>query len=215
MGQITYTALREMEPTGYAKTGTDISAAASDDSFNATSTNLSGVLDNQWVLVTGFANAANNGWFQANGNSSSTKIAQDTTTSLVTEAAGPTVSIVGYKRGLGQSYSIEFDVEQVDRGVKVNRGEQHPIGGGAPEVLLYSRDTFVDVRTDFINEVQLLQWREILASVEGGEVFTFDRYGTVAAPIDLRQVMLESTNYNEARVGAALKYRLSFKVRLV
>src|SRR3954462_15452732 len=104
MASVTYTALRELESTGYAKGGSDISAAGTDDSFNATVTNLSGLNDNEWVNTSGFANAANNGWFQANGASTSTKISQDTTTSLVTEGAGASVSINGYKRGLGQTY---------------------------------------------------------------------------------------------------------------
>lgn len=223
MGAISYTALREFEPTGYSKTGTDISAAAADDSFNATSTVLSGLLDNEWILVAGFANAANNGWFQANGNSTSTKISQDTTTALVTEAAGPSVSIVGYRRGLSQGYDLEFYTEKVDRSVKVIRNQQQPMGGGAPEVLTYRRETYVDVVIlgplgALLTEVQILQWREFLASVEGGETFTFDRYGTIAAPIEAKSAMLASEGYMEERVAGIANaglYKLSFQVRLL
>lgn len=223
MGTITYTALREFEPTGYVKSGTDISAAAADDSFNATSTVLTGLLNNEWILVSGFANAANNGWFQASANSTSTKIAQDTTTSLVTEAAGPVVSIVGYRRGLNQSYSLEFYSERVDRSVKVKRNEQQPMGGGAPEVLTYRRETFVDVTIlgplgALLTEVQILQYREFLASVEGGETFVFDRYGTVAVPVEPKTAILANADYSEDRIagaGNAGMYKLSFQVRLL
>jgi len=223
MGAITYTALREFEPTGYSKAGTDISAAAADDSFNATSTVLTGLLDDEWALVAGFANAANNGWFQANGNSTSTKITQDTTTVLVTEAAGPSVSIKGYRRGLNQSYNLEFYTERVDRSVQVKRSQQQPLGGGAPEVLTFRRETFIDVTVlgplgALLTEVQILQWREFLASVEGGEVFTFDRYGTIALPVEAKSAMLASENYMEERVagvGGAGLYKLSFQVRLL
>jgi len=215
MSVFTYTALREFEPTGFNKTGVDISAAAGDDSFNATSTNLSGVLDNQWVLVAGFANAANNGWFQANGNSTSAKITQDTTASLVTEAAGPSVNIAAYYRGLGQSYNLEIGLERVDRSVKVRRNEQHPLGGGAPEVLTYSRGQLVGVRTDYITEAQIKQWREFLASVEGGETFTFDRYGTLAAPVDPRTAELADPDYSEDRLRGQMRYQLSLKIMIL
>jgi len=214
MSVFTYTALREFEPTGFSKSGTDISAAAGDDSFNATSTNLSGLLDNEWILVAGFANAANNGWFHANGNSTTTKISQDTSASLVTEAAGPSVTIVGYKRGLGQSYSIEIGTSG-DRSVKVTRNVQQPLGGGAPEVLLHRRESTVMVTTGYISEAQIKQWREFLASAEGGETFTYDRLGTVAAPDNPVQAALESESYTEMRVGDSSSYQLSFPIRLL
>ena len=226
MAAITYAALREFEPTGYSKTSDDISAAAADDSFNligSPAPSLSGLLDNEWILVSGFATAANNGWFQANGASTSTKITQDTTTSLVNEGPGPTVSIVGYRRGLSQSYSLEFYTEVVTRGVKVKRSMQQPMGGGAPEVLTYRRETFVDVTVlgplgALLTEVQILQWREFLASVEGGETFTFDRYGTIAAPVEPKSAILATTDYSEDRVAGASNaglYKLSFQVRLL
>jgi hypothetical protein len=223
MGAISYIALREFEPTGYVKSGTDISADAADDSFNATSTVLTGLLDNEWIQVSGFANAVNNGWFQANGNSTSTKISQDTNTSLVTEAAGPAVTITGYRRGLNQTYDLEFYSERVNRSVNVKRSVQQPMGGGAPEVLLYRRETFIDVTVlgpigALLTEVQILQWREFLASVEGGEAFTFDRYGTIAVPIEPKSAILETPDYSEERIagaGNAGLYKLSIKVRLL
>jgi hypothetical protein len=42
MPSVTYTALRNFEPTGYAKSGTDLSAAHADNSFNSSSTSLIG-----------------------------------------------------------------------------------------------------------------------------------------------------------------------------
>ena len=78
MGYLTYTALRDLETTGYLKTGSDISAAIADDSFNASVISLSGLLADQWAKVAGFVNAANNGFFQAKSNSTSGKIIQTT-----------------------------------------------------------------------------------------------------------------------------------------
>src|SRR5678816_2434579 len=209
MAFISYTALREFEPTGFLVSSNDISAAAADDSFNligSPAPSFSGLLDNEWILVSGFTTAANNGWFQANGASTSTKITQDTSTSLVNEGPGPVVSIIGYRRGLNQSYTLEFYSEKVDRSVNVKRSVKQPIGGGAPESLTYRRETFIDVTVlgplgALITESQMLQWREFLASVEGGEIFTFDRYGTFALPVESKSAILDSDSYSEERVA--------------
>lgn len=220
MSVITYVALREMETDGYSKTGTDISVAHADNSFNSASTDLTGLADNDWILVSGFSNAANNGWFQANGASVLHKITQDTTASLVTEAAGAAITITGYKRGYGQSYSLEFYTERGDRSVKVKRSLAQPMGGGAPEVMLYRREAYLDVTVlgalgALLTDTQILQYREFLASVEGGEVFTFDQYGTVAVPDVVRQAVLASEEYMEERVDARRLYKLSFQLRLL
>jgi hypothetical protein len=211
---ITYVALRQIETTGYLKLGTDISVAAGDDSFNATITSLSGLVLDNWILVAGFANSVNNGWFHINGSSTSTKITQNTTTSLITEAAGPTASITGYKRGLGQSYTLETGIVQATRSVNVIRSEKQPIGGGAPEVLLQREEVFIDVTTSVLQESQIAQWREFLASVQGGELFTFDRYGTLASPVEPKSAMLASTSYTEMREGSSFVYQIAFKVRI-
>lgn len=436
MGAITYTALREFEATGYSKTGVDISAAFADDSFNASSTVLTGLNADEWALTSGFAAAANNGWFQVKSNSAAGKILQVTppithlrlpavagnyastpdtaansvvgdfeliakpaltdwtpasvqtviakwgaagqrsyalsvnaagtlnlswsadgtaviskdstvatgvadlatkyfratldvnngaagndvkfylspdgvtwtqlgatvttagTTAvfnstallevgsmvsgtaqlaagriyyaallnglagpvvaafdptlgarngvsvtaatgeiwtintsgtppamlqgpaLVTGAAGPAVSIVGYKRGLGQSYNLEFYSEVSDRSVKTFRSMKQPLGGGAPETLFFRDEKFVGVTIlgptgDGITEALMLQYREFLASVAGGETFTFDRYGTIAAPVESKTAILSSEGYSEERIEKTRLYKLSFQVRLL
>lgn len=214
MSTITYVAVRKIEKTGYLKTGTDISAAASDDSFNATSTNLSGLLDNQWIKVSGFANAANNGWFQVNGNSTTTKISQDTTTSLVTEAAGPAVIITGYKRGFGQSYQLEFGGEVLDRSSEANSEANQPMADVAPEVVLYREEALEQVRTQALDQTTMNQFREMLSSVRAGESFTFDKYGTIASPSNPLPAVLVGKTYAEQRENVSFKYRVSFTVRV-
>lgn len=156
-------------------------------------------------------------------NQSGTPPAEWQGAALVTEAAGPTVTITGYKRGLGQSYNLEFYSERVDRSVQVKRSLQQPLGGGAPEVLTFRRETYVDLVVlgplgALLTETQMLQWREFLASVEGGETFTFDRYGTIAAPVEAKTAMLASDDYTEERIagaGNAGLYKLSIRVRLL
>lgn len=136
----------------------------------------------------------------------------------VTDAVLQQMTIFGtdYARIPGQSYSLEFKAEKVDRSEDVKRSMQQPIGGGAPEVLNYRSEVYVDVLTEILDEAtQVPQVREFLASVQAGEVFTFDRYGTVAAPVDPRQAMLSSEKYAEQRVMTSLRQRIPFQVRLL
>ena len=165
------------------------------------------------MLTSGFANAANNGWFQASGNSTSTKINQDTTTSLVTESAGPSVTIQGYKRGYGQNYNLEFGPQQLTRGVKVTRKEHESISGSL-ETLLHRRTVTWDIKTDLLEESDLAQWREFQASAEGGETFTFDPYGTGASPDNQLTCTLDNESYTEARMGASKFYEIAFRARV-
>lgn len=215
MSVITYSAKREIEPTGYSKTGTDLSVAAADDSFNSVSTSLLGLANDEWIKAAGFANAVNNGWFQANAASTAVKITQDTTTALVTEAAGPQVSIVGYKRGAGQQYSIEFTPRKLERRARVKR-EQHVALGGSSETIRHRRDVYWDIVTGRVLEAQLAQWREFLASVEAEETFTIDLYGTIAVPgTQIFEAVLDSDDYSEDRLGAIQRYTIGFRLRLL
>lgn len=217
MANITYVALRDIEATGYSKGGTDISVAAADDSYNSVSTNLLGLSTGEWALVAGYANTVNNGWFHASGNSTAAKIIQDTTTSLTTEAAGPAVTILGYKRGLNQTYSVDFNLEMADRASKAKRTSHQPLGGGRPEVLFFHSDVLLHVRTGVILEANIKQWREFLSSVQGGELFTLDRYGTAASPVESKNCILTTEEYTEAREGTLYpgRYRISFDVQVL
>ncbi len=75
-----------------AISATDLSAEASDNSFNSTGTSLAGIQEGQWFRVAGFASAQNNGYFQATSSSANKVVVSAT---LATEAAGPSVDING------------------------------------------------------------------------------------------------------------------------
>lgn len=210
MSVITYSAKREIEKTGFFASGLDISADTVDDSYNSVSSDLSGVADDEWVNVAGFSDPANNGWFQANGTSTITKIIQDTA-DLVAEAAGNVVTVQGYKRGLGQAYEIEFGAERLDRRVDITR-KQHRSIGGQTETLLHRNDVKWMCQTDILEQSDLPQWYEFIHSVEGGETFTFDPYGAVATPDESLPVILASQSIREVRVGSTKKYRFMFEV---
>ncbi len=213
MTVISYIAKREIEKSSFAASGTDISVASIDNSFNSISTPLNGVADDEWVLSSGLINQVNNGWHQANGASTATKIITDTA-ALVDEAAGANISLQGYVRGLGQSYDIEFSARQLERSVRVDRKVQTALGGQR-ETLLNRRDVFWDIGTRIIDESELAQWREFLASVEGGETFTLDPYGTIASPDNPVACVLDRPDYSERRVSSVKRYTIAFRVKLL
>jgi hypothetical protein len=138
---------------------------------------------------------------------------------LVTEAAGPVIALTGYKRGLGQSYQMEFVLSRADRSNQVKRTMQMPMDDTAPEVILYHEENYDDLQTSVITEPQLAQWREFLSSVSAGELFTYDKYGSIAVPDNPLSAMLSSTSYSEPRetgvyIGGNFVYRIPFQVRV-
>jgi len=191
MTAFVYTATRSLEKTSFNVTGTDISVDSTDDSFNATTTSLLGVLNNEWIDVNGFStNAVNNGWFQVNGDSIATKIIEDSFTPLVTEAVGDIVTIQGYKRGLNQSYSIQtssHDLTPSDRPVINSRTSLD----GKVETIFSRIDAGWNILTDFISESSWNQWLEFMRSVSGGEPFSFDAFGSIASPDNPIQVRMD------------------------
>lgn len=76
-----------------AVVASDISADAADNSINSATTDLSTVQPGQWIRVSGFAGAQNNGYFQA-VSATATKVVVAGGT-LAAEAAGPSVTIGG------------------------------------------------------------------------------------------------------------------------
>jgi len=114
----------------------------------------------------------------------------------------------------GESYTLESQFEQGERSVRVVSNKHQPLGGGAPHVLLNRREVEFRLSTDVLTEAELPQWREFFASVEGGEEFTLDRYGTIAAPVEPKQAVLSSESYEEQRLGGQL-YRIAFSVLIL
>jgi hypothetical protein len=112
---------------------------------------------------------------------------------------------------------MDFGIEKGERQVTTKRVSHQPLGGGAPEIMNYRDEKYLVVGTGIIQEANLLQWREFLSSVSGGEVFTFDRYGTNAAPVEAKSAILASEQYAEVREGSLYpgRYRLSFSIRLL
>jgi len=212
MAAITYTAKRAIVPLSppWLITATDISAATADDSFNSSATVLTGLVSGNFIDVSGFSNAANNGWHQLAANSATNKIT--VLENLVAEAAGSTIVMTGYEHGSEQIYSLE-------KGAAVDF-ERRPVSnsqtslGGTSETLLDRTDIIWTIQTVLLTQSELKYWTEFLASVESGEAFTLDPYGTIALPDNPVQVELAKKNssYKPDRVGP-MHYQIKFQAR--
>jgi hypothetical protein len=139
---------------------------------------------------------------------------------MVTEAAGASVTLTGYKRGLNQVYNFDFLADAADRSINFARTKNQPIGGGAPEVLLDRQDDTISVSifsmaSGVIDDTIVKQLREFLSSVSAGETFVLDCYGTLAAPVEPINVVLSSDSYKEERIGGARYFKLSFDALVI
>lgn len=72
-------------------TSTAISAAASDNSINHASSGFGSIVAGQWVKVSGFATAGNNGYFKVRTATSAKLVVEGKT--LVNESASPSVTV--------------------------------------------------------------------------------------------------------------------------
>lgn len=89
--------------------GATVSANAADKSIGFSASNTPAVVPGQWVRVSGFAQAVNNGYFKVLTYAAN-KITFDTTVVMVNEAAGPTIVIKGsmIRNGVTRkSYTLE------------------------------------------------------------------------------------------------------------
>jgi len=71
--------------------GTTISAASADNSFNDSGSGFGSIVANQWIKVSGFTTSANNGYFKVSTATSAKLVVTGGT--LTTEAAGDSVTI--------------------------------------------------------------------------------------------------------------------------
>ena len=202
MAYIEYTALRGLVLTGFNVTGTDISAAAVDDSFNSTSTDLSGLLDGQSMYVSGYVDPANNSWMEVAADSTVNKILQNTN-ALVDEAAGPTVQILGYERAPGVAYKFSFGLSSLVESVRTKRQQSVSLSG-VTETILNRNENWWTLTTTGIHRDRVAQFWEFIKSVSAGETFFFDPYGTVDAPGRILPVLLESINVQARPLGGGL-----------
>jgi len=209
MPGITYTALRSITRVQFESLSkTDVSTTIS--TFSSVAGDLLGLNSGEWVNVTGFTDIANNGWHQLNENSTASTIT--VTSTLVVEAAGNSVSIVGYLRGQEQPYSFDLGMQVDDRQRVPTKTVLKALAGNV-ETLTHRREEFFSVTTLPLNNAEYDQVIEFLDSVESDEIWTFDRTGSIAVPVNKLGARIEGNGYTEQRVGNAYR-TFSFKLVL-
>ena len=219
MSSITYTALRGIERVSFETLNQTTIAATSSGSPNVstfTDSNspgtLAGLNDEEWIYVTGFTTAANNGWHQVSGASSANTI---TVTSILTaEVAGDTVTILGYLRGYGATYAMDVSSQVDDRSREVTKNMSVALDG-TTETVTHRRQNFYNITSGYLDttSTDYPQYVEFLESCESGEGFSFDRDGSVAVPDTLIPAYLEGNGYTEQRLENITGRRISFRIR--
>lgn len=107
----------------------------------------------------------------------------------------------------------DFDVSAADRSTKVERKDQISLGG-KQETIKDRTEEHWTVTTLPVLEADFDHFRQFLDSVDGGEPFTFDAFGTLAAPIDVKtDCTLENRGYKEKRVSQRY-LSVQFRVRV-
>lgn len=214
MAAITYIATRNIAPAALQLSAViDIGAASADNSFNANTSSLLGLLSDQWVYISGFNTATNNGWHQLTADSTTGKII--TASTLTDEAAGPAVTLQGYLHGLNQSYTLETRLRDYTPQPAIVASTAQAIGGNT-ETILHRTDEFWSVTTDVIDDAVRAIWIEFFRSVSAGESFTFDAYGTIASPDNPISVILNLDNADRwSRFKAHRKWLVAFGVKEV
>lgn len=209
MTAITYIAKRAILLSGFSLSAdVDISADTSDDSFNSVTSDLSGLLSGEWVLVAN--SASNNGWHQLTADSTATKIT--VSTNLTDEVAGANISILGYLHGINESYDLETGSQVLGQSTATKTNVSTSLSG-VSETLLLNSIEYWDITTGIISEAELLYWKEFIASTRAREPFSFDAYGTIAAPDNVASCSIEGDPSIE-RVAKSLYYTITFRVRV-
>lgn len=88
------------------------------------------------------------------------------------------------------------------RSTDVGADEQRSINNGR-EVLLHFSVQRYEIEVLTRTGAELLQLREFLASTQGGETFTFDEFGSVAAPGATVTAMRTTLNWGERRIPSS------------
>lgn len=118
------------------------------------------------------------------------------------------------KGGVSVDDPIDFDfsVSALDRTTKPAIGSQTSLSG-YQETIRDRTDIQYKVTTLPVLEAAFDDFRQFLDSVDGGEFFTFDPYGTIAVPVDAQNCIMVSKGYKEKRVSQRY-ISVSFTVRV-
>lgn len=95
-----------------------------------------------------------------------------------------------------------------------SKRKQNTSLGGAVESLLFRQEIIYACRTGLVEPRTLLEQQilEFFASVQNGEIFTFDRYGSIALPENPVNCILVSNAMSGAEVGKKF-HQYGFTIR--
>ena len=114
---------------------------------------------------------------------------------------------------LNTNYDLDIILEQADDSVAVTSSEIKSLGGNQ-ETVLQNIDFHWQISIGSITSVNKPAVREFLNSVQGGEVFTLDVYGSVAVP-DAPVSVVAKPGYQFSRVNNSDLFTVALKVREV
>lgn len=101
---------------------------------------------------------------------------------------------------LNDPIDYDFEVSAVDRSTKPIVGQKTSLSGWQ-ETVRDRTDELYKVVTIPVLESDFDHFRQFLDSVDGGEFFTFDPYGTNAVPVQAMNCVLAMKGYREKRVS--------------
>ena len=114
-------------------------------------------------------------------------------------------------RLIGTDYSLDLDVSALDN-------EESPISnsvkslGGNQETVFIRNEKYTGLTITNLEGSDLPTMRNFLRSVNSGQTFTFDGYGTVAVPVDPVTVIADP-GFQERRNGNSDYFDISMRVR--
>lgn len=112
-------------------------------------------------------------------------------------------------------YSIDVRLADIQEARKVERKDHRSISGKQESVFRRIEKT-IKVKTVPIPESSELNAyiEEMIDSVAGGEVLTFDRWGSVAVPDQAVSVTLDISGISDTRIKGIRHRQYGFKLRL-
>ena len=99
----------------------------------------------------------------------------------------------------GDPVDIDITLQQLDRSGGW-KGKSNLSRDGSEERVVDRYEARWRITTLPKKTAEFSAIRQFADSVLDGQEFTFDPYGTIAAPVDPRTVVCETTSYSEARV---------------
>ena len=113
----------------------------------------------------------------------------------------------------GTVVTLDFNCEAIDRETTPKETTRIALGGDY-ETRRERTDVSYAITVSPVLEASFDDFRQFLDSVDGGESFTLDPYGTAGSPVLPVAVTLEKKGYKEQRV--AHRYlKANFKARVI